>query len=45
MNNEGISLAPLSECSGERRSFFWADDEESSGYAIRKGSITCSRLY
>jgi hypothetical protein len=45
MNNEGISLAPLSECSGERRSFFWADDVESGGYAIRKGSITCSRLF
>jgi hypothetical protein len=45
MNNEGIALAPLSECSGERRAFFWADDEESGGYAIRRGSITCGRLY
>jgi len=45
MNNEGIALAPLSECSGDRRSFFWADDAESSGYAIRKGSIPCVRLY
>jgi hypothetical protein len=45
MKNEGITLAPLSECSGERRSFFWADDEESGGYSIRRGSITCGRLY
>ena len=45
MNNEGIALAPLSECSGERRSIFWADDEESSGYAIRRGFLTCTRLY
>jgi hypothetical protein len=45
MDNEGITLAPLSECSGGVRSFFWADDAESGGYAIRKGSITCGPLY
>jgi hypothetical protein len=45
MNNEGIALAPLSECSANRRPFFWADDAASDGYAIRKGSITCGRLY
>ena len=45
MNNEGIALAPLSECSGDRRSFFWADDGESSGYAIRRGTIPCGRMY
>jgi hypothetical protein len=42
MDNEGIALAPLSECSDNRRSFFWADDAASGGYAIRKGSVTCS---
>jgi len=45
MNNEGISMGPFAECAGERRPFFWADDEESNGFAIRKGSITCGRLY
>jgi hypothetical protein len=45
MKNEGIALAPDSDCSGNRRPFFWADDEESGGYAIRKGSISCGRLH
>jgi hypothetical protein len=45
MNNEGIALAPVSECSCDRRPFFWADDQESSGYTLRKGTITCGRLY
>jgi hypothetical protein len=45
MNNEGIALAPLSECSNDRRPFYWADDLESSGYALRRGTITCGRLY
>ena len=45
MDNEGIALAPLSECSGSLRAFFWADDAASGGYAIRKGSTACGRLY
>jgi hypothetical protein len=45
MNNEGVALAPLAECTGERRSIFWADDGETSGYSIRRGSIVCGRLY
>jgi hypothetical protein len=45
MDNEGIALAPLSECSDNRRAFFWADDAASGGYAIRKGSMACSRVY
>ena len=45
MNNEGIALAPLSECSSDRRPFFWTDDQESNGYSLRRGTITCDRLY
>lgn len=45
MDNEGIALAPLSECSGGGRPFFWSDDTASGGYAIRRGSITCAALY
>jgi hypothetical protein len=45
MANEGIALAPLSECSDNRRRFFWADDSASGGYAIRRGSVTCGPLY
>ncbi len=45
MNNEGITLAPVSECVGDRRSVFWADDSNSGGYAIRKGWITCGTFF
>lgn len=45
MNNEGFAMAPLAACASERRPFFWADDEASGGYAIRRGGITCGRLY
>jgi hypothetical protein len=45
MNNEGIALAPFSDCNANRRAFFWADDSASGGYALRRGSTTCGRLY
>ena len=45
MNNEGIALAPRSECDDDRRPFFWSDDAAAGGYAIRRGSIACGRLY
>jgi hypothetical protein len=45
MNNEGIALGPLATCTSERRPFFWADDEESGGFALRRGTIPCGRLY
>jgi hypothetical protein len=45
MNNEGMAMAPMSECVGEGRPFFWSDDQETNGYAIRKGLIACTRLY
>jgi hypothetical protein len=44
-NNEGISMAPESECANGRKSFFWADDDESNGYAIRRDTIPCGRLF
>ncbi len=44
-NNEGLSMAPESECANGRKSFFWADDDESNGYAIRRDTIPCDRLF
>lgn len=44
-NNEGITMAPESECANGRKSFFWADDDESNGYAIRRDSIPCGRMF
>ena len=45
LNNEGISIVPESECSNSRKALFWSDDAETGGYAIRKGTIACGRLY
>jgi hypothetical protein len=44
-NNEGITMAPESECANGHKGFFWADDDESKGYAIRRDSIPCGRLF
>jgi uncharacterized protein YjiK len=44
-NNEGISMAPELECANNRKGFFWADDDESNGYTIRRDSIPCGRLF
>lgn len=44
-NNEGITMAPESECANGRKGFFWADDDESNGYAIRRDTIPCGRLF
>lgn len=43
-NNEGITMAPQSECVDNRKGFFWADDDESNGYAIRRDTIPCDRV-
>lgn len=43
-NNEGITFVPDSECSAGQRSFFWSDDDQSAGHALRRGSINCGSL-
>ncbi len=45
LNNEGITFAPESECASGQRSFFFADDGESGGHAIRRDSIPCGKFY
>jgi hypothetical protein len=42
LNNEGFAMAPITECATDRRPAFWADDSETGGHAIRRGSLTCS---
>ncbi len=42
LNNEGFTFAPLAECSGGRRTVLWADDGETGGFALRRGTLTCS---
>jgi hypothetical protein len=43
-NNEGITIAPDSECVQGQKSFFWADDDANGGHAIYRGSIPCGAL-
>ncbi len=44
-NNEGITIAPESECDAQGfRSFFWSDDSDYGGHAIYRGSIPCGAL-
>ena len=39
--NEGIAIAPESQCVGGFKSYFWSDDGQAGGHAIRKDSIPC----
>ena len=42
--NEGLAIAPESECvreRGEFKGFFWADDGETGGHALRFDAIPC----
>ncbi|MFF0559676.1 lamin tail domain-containing protein [Streptomyces sp. NPDC004266] len=41
LNNEGFTLAAADECAGGTKPVYWADDSNTSGHAIRRGTITC----
>lgn len=41
LNNEGIAIAPESECANGLKTFIWADDGETSKHALRRGTISC----
>ncbi|MFT7474651.1 MAG: hypothetical protein ACI81L_001576, partial [Verrucomicrobiales bacterium] len=40
-NNEGFTIAPMTECVSNERPVFWADDNETDGHALRRGSMSC----
>jgi hypothetical protein len=44
-SNEGIAIAPESECAGGLKSFYWSDDADINGHAIRRGDIPCGSLF
>jgi len=44
LNNEGFAIAAATECVGNRKPVFWADDSETSGHAIRSGTLPCTAL-
>lgn len=41
IGNEGMAIAPESECVGGFKAFFWADDTQTGGHALRLDSIPC----
>ena len=45
INNEGIAIAPESQCTGGLRSFFWTDDGETDGHSLRTDTIACGPLF
>lgn len=42
--HEGIAFAPDSECSAGSKPFFWADDDDTAGQALRQGDVRCGAL-
>jgi hypothetical protein len=44
LNNEGFTIAPVTECVNNRRQAFWSDDSETGGHAIRRGTVTCAGI-
>jgi hypothetical protein len=45
LNNEGIAIAPQTECVNGFKHFFWADDGSTEGHALRRDSIPCAALF
>ncbi|MFI8823554.1 lamin tail domain-containing protein [Streptomyces sp. NPDC053431] len=41
LNNEGFTLAAADECVGGTKPVYWADDGDTDGHAIRRGTVTC----
>ncbi|HVZ73416.1 MAG TPA: lamin tail domain-containing protein [Polyangia bacterium] len=44
-NFEGIGIAPEAECVGGQKHFFWSDDDQLDGHALRRGSIPCGQFF
>lgn len=40
-NNEGFAVSSASECVDGSKPVYWADDDNDSGHALRRGTITC----
>lgn len=42
LNNEGFAIAPAALCSNNRKPVFWADDSETDGRSLRRGTLSCT---
>lgn len=45
INNEGIAIAPETECNAGQKAFFWSDDSATLTHSLRVGSIACGALF
>jgi Lamin Tail Domain len=45
VNNEGIAIAPESECVNGFKPFFWTDDSATGGHSLRRDAIPCGRFF
>jgi hypothetical protein len=41
LQNEGIAIAPESQCTSGQKTFFWTDDGATDGHALRADTIPC----
>lgn len=41
-NNEGITIAPQSECVNGLKPVIWTDDSGTNGHALRQGTLNCT---
>lgn len=41
INNEGIAIAPDSECEGGKKAFYWVEDGNTNGHVLRVGTVPC----
>lgn len=41
VNNEGFAVAAQAECVGGQKPVFRADDSQTVGYSLRKGTVRC----
>ncbi|MEU9026577.1 lamin tail domain-containing protein [Streptomyces sp. NPDC048383] len=41
LNNEGFAIAPASECVAGTKPVHWSDDSNTSGHALRGGTLAC----
>ena len=41
LQNEGIAIAPESQCTGGFKPFWWVDDGNTSGHALRSDAVPC----
>ncbi|MFF9011839.1 lamin tail domain-containing protein [Streptomyces sp. NPDC014870] len=41
LNNEGFAVAGAEECVGGTKPVYWADDSNTGGHALRRGTLSC----